>query len=403
MKNVYLTLGSIAAVLVLTLAADLVLGAVAPAPVLPGTLELIFPPRAEQSYASVDFSYTAHINSLGLREREIPRERTSAYRIIAIGDSYTYGWGVESEQTWLRLIEENLQAAGLEVETINLGKPGSGPPLYAELAETAIPLLRPDLVLVGMLQGNDLAAAGPEGLEEAASTVFAAVRRVYPSFVRMVEDWRLSRDLASRTQERPPQKSSVEDNRRWTANTAKEFHDKMTPEHRARFDALESKVREAFLSGNLNPYLIDLALQNENIYSFTLNLDDTWIKECVGRMAGHLERIKRVADAYGARVLVLSIPDGPYVNAHAFRNIQRVGYKTTAEMLTSEAPDRGIQIACEQAGLPFLSATPAFRAHQDDPGLYYELDGHLTVAGHRLYAETVTPLLLKEIGDAAKR
>lgn len=397
-KNSLLVLGAVALVFGGAVLADRLLGAVAAPPALPpGTLELIFPPKAEQSYASIDFSYTAYINSLGLRDREIPRERSNAFRIIAIGDSYTYGWGINIEQTWLRLLEQNLKAAGLNVETINLGKPGSGPPDYAKLAEKAIPLLRPDLVIVGILQGNDLAAAGPEVTQEVKNSVLNAVRRIYPNFVRMMEDMRLKRDLAFRTQERPPEKSSAEDNRKWAANTAQEFFNKMSPENRARFESLEPKVKEAFLSGNLNPYMIDLALQNENIYSFTLKLDDPWIKSCMERMGDQLRRIKTVADHYQAHMTVLSIPDGPYVNANAFRNIQRIGYKNTPEMLTSDAPDKGIQSACDRAGASFLQVTQTFRDHKDEPNLFFELDGHLTANGHRLFADAITPLVKKEI------
>jgi len=398
LRNATLAVGSVLLAFVLTLAADHVVGAFAPTPTLPGSMELLFPPNADQSYESLDFSYTAHINSLGLREREIGKERTEAYRIIAIGDSYTYGWGVESEQTWLRLIEESLRGAGLNVETINMGKPGAGPPDYADLAEEVVPLFRPDLVLVGMLQGNDLAAAGPEVIEEAAETFLDKVRGLYPHSIRLIEDMRLSRDYASRTQEmRPPQKSSAEDNRRWTANTAKEFLDGMTPEHRARFDAFDDTVKEAFLAGRLNPYMVDLAMQNARFYCGTLNLDDPWTQTCLERMGHHLARIKRVADSYEAEVLVLSIPDGPYVNAAAVRNIRRVGYEVPDNIVDSDAPDTAIREACGHAGVPFLTVTPAFRQRRDNPGLFFELDGHLTAEGHRLYAESLAPLLLERI------
>lgn len=403
-KNLLLAVGSILFAFLLSIAADRLVGVVAPDPALPGTMELIFPPNAEHSYTSVDFDYTVRINSLGLRDREIPKEPTKSYRIIAIGDSYTYGWGVAIEQTWLRLLEQRLQAAGLDVETVNLGKPGAGPPLYADLAERAVPILRPDLVLVPMVQGNDLAAAGPEGLEETEQTIADKVRVVYPNILRLLEDRRRTRDYATRTQEvMPPQKTSAENNRRWAANTAKSFLEKMSPEHRARFDAFEAVVKEAFLDGRLNPYMIDLAMQNPQFLSVTLDPDNPWTQECIERMAGQLARIKDVAQAYGARVIVLSIPEGPYVNDHAFKNIQRVGFELSQELLMSDGPDRGIQRACELAGLPFIHVTRAFKDRRSDPGLYYELDGHLTPEGHELCADALAPALIEAIGAEAKR
>ena len=103
------------------------------------------------------------------------------------------------------------------------------------------------------------------------------------------------------------------------------------------------------------------------------------------------------AEEYGARVVVVSIPEGSYVNMHAYRNIQRVGYSMPENLLASDAPDRAIEMACDQAGVPFFQATQAFKDHRDDPGLFYELDGHLTAEGHALYADTIAPLLAGEV------
>src|SRR3981081_744447 len=51
------------------------------------------------------------INSKGLREREIPYERTpSTLRILMLGDSFTEGWGVPVDQTFSKRIERLLAA-----------------------------------------------------------------------------------------------------------------------------------------------------------------------------------------------------------------------------------------------------------------------------------------------------
>ncbi len=403
-KNGALIIGSILLVFLLSLGADRILGTVKPPPLPEGMIELVFPPRAEQTYASCDFEYTAHINSLGLREREIPRERGDSYRIVAIGDSYTYGWGVQQEQTWLRRVENILQEEGYGVETINMGKPGAGPPFYASLAERAIPILRPDLVIVALLQGNDLGASGPEGLEGVKTDILDKVRFLYPNIVRSIRDHQRAKlsDLEV-TQERPPQITTAEDNRRWTSNTARDFLKKMSPEHRARFDAFEDKVKEAFLSGNLNPYMIDLAMQNTHFYTGATDLDSQWMKDCMVRMAEHLKRIKRVAETYGAQVIVVSVPDGPYVNNVALKNIRRVGYTVPDTLVDSDAADRGIAIPCKEAGLRFYQVTEAFKERRDDPGLYFEFDGHLTEKGHALYAESLAPVLEKIIAPQAPK
>ena len=406
-RNLLLLAASIIVVFLLTVVADRIAGRLSAASSPPpGSRELIFPPNSEQSYETCDFKYTAHIDSLGLRDREIGPKKPGTYRIAAIGDSFTYGWGVAIEQAWIKQLEQNLQKAGYDVEVINVGKPGTGPPFFAEIAEKAIPILQPDLISVSMLQGDDFAGSGREGLEgvPANQVLLDAVKAVYPNFVRLVRVARQARQIAAHVQPvTPPQKTTAEDNRRWTEKTAKEFHEKMKPEQRARFDQFEDAVKTAYLTGRLNPYMIDLAMQNKDFYSITLKMDDPWTQTLIQNLSEQLARIERVAEDYKAKLVVVSIPHGPYVNRRAFENIRRVGYATRDDMLTADAPDKTVQRACDKVGIKMFEVTEEFRTHIDEKGLYYEFDGHFTPAGHKLFAELLTPAFIKEISEKAKK
>ncbi|HQN01745.1 MAG TPA: SGNH/GDSL hydrolase family protein [Candidatus Hydrogenedentes bacterium] len=393
MKNLALVAGSIIFAVLLSLSADRIFGAIRRPPGLPETMELIFPPFSEQHYETADFRYSVYINAIGIRDRELPRERGDAYRVLAIGDSYTYGWGVDIENTWTRQLETRLRAEGRDIEILNLGKPGVGPPFYSELAEKAIPLLRPDLVLVCLLQGNDIRAAGEETATLKTRSFWDLVRRLYPSFTLYMRDLRREREYSGRSQEEmPKQVSNAEDNRRWTANTAQSFLEKMTQEQRTRFDAFDEEVKTAYTSGNLNPYMIDLAMQNPDFYILTMDVEDAWTQTCIERTAGHLRRIKQVAEEYGSDTVVICIPEGPYVNRPALMNMGRVGYNMPDWLLTTNAMDESPHRAATLAGLRFFEFTDAFRKRQDDPALYFELDGHPTPAGNRLLAESMRSL-----------
>jgi len=61
-----------------------------------------------------------NINSDGLRDKEYPVKKEDKYRIIFIGDSLTFGWGVEQEDTFQYLLEESLNNQ-FPVEIINFG------------------------------------------------------------------------------------------------------------------------------------------------------------------------------------------------------------------------------------------------------------------------------------------
>ena len=57
----------------------------------------------------------------------------------------------------MKQLEAHLRQRGHKVEIANLGRGGTYPRNYADVAEKAIPLLKPDLVLIAVLQGDDLA------------------------------------------------------------------------------------------------------------------------------------------------------------------------------------------------------------------------------------------------------
>ncbi len=68
------------------------------------------------------------INSAGLRDREFnltkPQE---AHRILVLGDSTTFGWGVPQEKTYPKLLEQKLNAS-----------PPTGWPRHVEVVNTGV-------------------------------------------------------------------------------------------------------------------------------------------------------------------------------------------------------------------------------------------------------------------------
>src|SRR5512134_166244 len=65
------------------------------------------------------------INADGFRDREFPVERGAAARIVALGDSVTFGWGVPAEDAWPKQLERLLAAdGGPDPEVLNLGVGG---------------------------------------------------------------------------------------------------------------------------------------------------------------------------------------------------------------------------------------------------------------------------------------
>jgi lysophospholipase L1-like esterase len=67
------------------------------------------------------------INHSGLRERDEiqPQKPVGERRIVCIGDSFTFAWGIPEELGWVRRLENELRAGGANVRTVNCGASGT--------------------------------------------------------------------------------------------------------------------------------------------------------------------------------------------------------------------------------------------------------------------------------------
>jgi lysophospholipase L1-like esterase len=96
-------------------------------------------------------------NSLGYRDREPGAKDPDRYRIAVIGDSFTWGQGIEASERFTDLVAESL---GPHYEVLNFGIPGHDMPQHLEVLEQVLPL-RPDFVLL-QLYINDFETAQME-------------------------------------------------------------------------------------------------------------------------------------------------------------------------------------------------------------------------------------------------
>lgn len=76
------------------------------------------------------------------------------YRIVGLGDSHMFGWGVPQGETYLELLEQRLRAEGLNVEVINCAAPGYNTSMEVAMFEAECRAFDPDLVVLHWI-GND--------------------------------------------------------------------------------------------------------------------------------------------------------------------------------------------------------------------------------------------------------
>lgn len=93
--------------------------------------------------------YRVRTNAAGFRdpERELAKP-TGTRRVVVLGDSMAWGWGIAPGERFGDLLDERL---GPEVEVLNLGVPGYGTDQELWVLETVGLAYEPDVVLLGFV------------------------------------------------------------------------------------------------------------------------------------------------------------------------------------------------------------------------------------------------------------
>ncbi|MEM9593751.1 MAG: GDSL-type esterase/lipase family protein [Acidobacteriota bacterium] len=110
-------------------------------------------PGAVDRLTTPEFDVEIRIDGRGLRSHSAPSDDT-AERWLVLGDSFTFGHGVEVEQGWPARLEAALRSAGRPVEVINLAVTGYGTDQQLMRLEERGPELGGDVVLLGLFVGN---------------------------------------------------------------------------------------------------------------------------------------------------------------------------------------------------------------------------------------------------------
>jgi len=95
------------------------------------------------------FDFTYSNNSLGWRgSREYREDKQAKYRVLFLGDSFTYGIGVNDDHTFASQVERILTADHLSVEVMNAGCPGKGTDYEVKLFDIVGRKFHPDLTVL---------------------------------------------------------------------------------------------------------------------------------------------------------------------------------------------------------------------------------------------------------------
>jgi lysophospholipase L1-like esterase len=364
-SNAAFGLVSTVVVIALTISADRFYGAF----LMPETADILFPAFSKAKQKTSEFDLTVNINNLGFRG-ENTSVRKSKKRVLLIGDSFTFGWGVELEETWVSLLSENYP----EVEFLNLGQGGNHPGDYVRVVKNALPILQPDFILVGVLEGNDIhQLMRVIEFEETGKTVEAKagakesrqakVRRylglVFPNIARRVS-------------------TTVSIQERWQTD-ADTLLQELNTDQLKKYQSIDPALRDDFENGFLNPSLIYESLHHPDWVREAADTTSLLCNKGIIRLADHLQEIASLTKQSDSELLFVSLPNRPYRFSSEGKALDRLGFNVGGcDTLDGSLPTR---VACTRANIPLLEPV------MQGDSLFYEFDGHWNANGNRIFAK----------------
>jgi hypothetical protein len=276
------------------------------------------------------------INSNGFRDGFHKREKSpGVLRVLGLGDSFMFGWGVDTEETFLKKLEVGLRSRiGRPVETINTGVPGWGlNQYYLFLKRTGIQL-SPDVVVVAYFV-DDL--QGPVQDSIPRSTQYDGQLHVKGGSLHHSRLFNFLKSLSHLIREK-------------------------------------NRVTRIGYLHDLDERRLELA-RRTNYMMTELSADET--EKYSSMLTQHLQRLKSLISEGRSEMVIMYIPD-----------ISRLNHPE-AQLINRELSKR-----CDDLSIPFIDMTPVFE-RSTNPSHYYlwPRDPHINRQGHAEMAAALERLI----------
>ena len=372
----------------------------------------INPPDLDLQWQTDEFDTRVTTNSQGLREPQDIGEKTEGvYRVMVVGDSMTFGQGVNDDEVYPRVAQSLLRTKHnrKNIEIINVSRRGAGPGEYLQYVRHFGKRFRPDLIVIAYYTGNDTPVRQPyvprtkEQLDRLKADILAESKTHFllKTFVgrlierrifRRIRTWR-TRLVADNLQGQP-------DPIFGTPNVINDVipPDKLPPAARRRFEKLQSAgwIDKA-TAGRVSPGLIEAAVRRPTAIVDMMSLRDE-TRDAMQRewqlTVSILDATIACAESLNSKVVLLVLPHPYQIDPQAVGSLRKLGYETHPKMLGHRLQNDRVVEYCKIRELTCLDPFGDFRKRiADGERLYFPLDSHLTPAGHRVLAEMLAEWL----------
>ncbi|MCC6793486.1 MAG: hypothetical protein IT366_00090 [Candidatus Hydrogenedentes bacterium] len=334
-------------------------------------------PDARESYNILDnngneLTIQVEISSQGIRDRQYGPKHTDEFRIVALGDSYTIGVGLQSDETYPRVLEQLLNEAGLpkHVVVINCGVGGYAPWQERGFLNSRGFTFAPDLVVLQLFPSNDVSGS--------YSRTGKRLRAIDLMWESRLELYRRKSEIPVRCERFLQQHS-------WL------YLDILTMSKKDGL-ILYPIADLRFLKPQIYAPVKSWTARNANhevcLLEWYPELDEAW-----GLYAGSITGIRDDCKTRGIDLIAFAHGDPISINDEGWAELNKKFPKTPYEQnkdirLTNELLD--------QIGIPHLDVLGPLKSYPEPKDVYFQYDGHLTPVGARILATAIAKYLLAE-------
>lgn len=300
---------------------------------------------------SGEYTTAVAINDRGFRGG--PWRTDAPLRVLVVGDSFTFGYGVQESEAYPAVLARMSAGEGCPAAVYNAGVPGYGTLQERRIAHELVAAVRPQVVVLGFTVGSDLSDNLEQGIRPEAG-------------YEVRDGFLVQKGTPSRTP--LPLKAWMQE--------------------RSHLYVLLQRAR------------VRRAIQSAQGVRTRRECEHFLAVEPCGDMAIAWELTKEAlrdmaalcADA-GARLIVLLVPHPVQVDDRLWDR-ERAGV-TQREAWGRCAVQERITALCQELNITCVDPLPAFHARHEK--LFFTLDRHLTVPGHATVARALLPSVLSSL------
>ena len=371
-KNLIFGLCSFGVMLKLLIVLNFLLGLLHPKPKIQH--DYILPPNQTMHYTTVEYDVISNTNIYGFRNSVFNlKNEDSVYRILCFGDSWTYGWGVNSKESWPMILQALLLSNGYKnIQIINGGKTGSYSSIYKRHISYWGPILKPNLIIIGLHQLDDLSQLIENNYSDKMKIKSGQEFNFKTEFKFLIQSY-LNSSFNQFSDLLHFNKDKLELRDDWKYKN-QNYITHLGKLDKLRFYSLSDSVQKLALTGNLNPSLLQYYIDFPE-RSFLLNSPNHLLtRYAMHELQNDLACIDSICNKLESKLLIANLPSSVFTNHHIDMNYLENNFQKI--LISNNKVDSIYRSIAVTNKLNYIELTDHFKNLEDKTKYFYLYDGH---------------------------